>query len=276
MLPKQTVRLGSVGPDVLRLQELLRRLNLYDGKMDSKFGPKTEASLREYQGLNGLVVDGVAGPMTWAKLHESVPHEFVMTPEDTIVDITAQTEGGGRYDAFTPNDNGAGVSYGLIQFNSRKGTLPELLRRFCQADTETFMRIFADDALHALDASFVRTADLSQEPWPRRLRETAQYEQFRAVQRKLAIELYLRPVLEACERFGLRSQRAVSMAFDCAVQRGPETARNLLLAAYRKGGANEKAILKTFAALADKVKNSGNRRTKLLNSERLRDTPWDE
>lgn len=36
--------------------------------IDGEFGPKTEAALREYQKKNGLTVDGVAGPATYAKL----------------------------------------------------------------------------------------------------------------------------------------------------------------------------------------------------------------
>lgn len=36
--------------------------------IDGEFGPKTENALREYQKNNGLEVDGVAGPATYAKL----------------------------------------------------------------------------------------------------------------------------------------------------------------------------------------------------------------
>ena len=36
--------------------------------IDGEFGPLTETALREYQKKNGLEVDGVAGPATYAKL----------------------------------------------------------------------------------------------------------------------------------------------------------------------------------------------------------------
>lgn len=36
--------------------------------IDGEFGPKTENALREFQKKNGLDVDGIAGPATYAKL----------------------------------------------------------------------------------------------------------------------------------------------------------------------------------------------------------------
>lgn len=36
--------------------------------IDGEFGPNTENALREYQKKNGLDVDGIAGPATYAKL----------------------------------------------------------------------------------------------------------------------------------------------------------------------------------------------------------------
>src|SRR6185503_9381628 len=46
---------------------------------------------------------------------------------DRVIDKTARVEGGGRYDAFNPNDNGHGISFGLIQFNQKAGSLPQLM-----------------------------------------------------------------------------------------------------------------------------------------------------
>jgi putative chitinase len=34
----------------------------------TNFGPKTEAAVKEWQAKNGLVVDGIVGPATWAKI----------------------------------------------------------------------------------------------------------------------------------------------------------------------------------------------------------------
>ena len=54
--------------DVLPVQERLKRIGLYKGKLDGIFGPLTYHSVLSYQALHKLNVDGVVGPKTWAKL----------------------------------------------------------------------------------------------------------------------------------------------------------------------------------------------------------------
>lgn len=59
-----TIKRGSNEPDVILLQSYL---NL---KTDGDFGPKTEAALKEFQGENDLVSDGICGPKTWKELRD--------------------------------------------------------------------------------------------------------------------------------------------------------------------------------------------------------------
>lgn len=65
-----TLSLGSTGPEVKTLQARLLALGyalpLYG--VDGDFGPETETAVRAYQRANGLEVDGIVGPTTWAKL----------------------------------------------------------------------------------------------------------------------------------------------------------------------------------------------------------------
>jgi N-acetyl-anhydromuramyl-L-alanine amidase AmpD len=70
-----TVRRGSTGWHVARLQRLLRlhRLLPEGALVDGDFGPVTEAAVRDFQELHGLEVDGVVGPLTWAALLASEP-----------------------------------------------------------------------------------------------------------------------------------------------------------------------------------------------------------
>ena len=64
-----TLRSGSHGPDVRRLQRILVMIKLLGfEQIDGTFGPKTEAAVRSFQGSEGLTVDGVVGPRTWAAL----------------------------------------------------------------------------------------------------------------------------------------------------------------------------------------------------------------
>lgn len=53
-----TLRRGSTGPQVVKLQEALGL------KADGNFGPGTEEAVRRYQRAKGLTADGIAGPAT--------------------------------------------------------------------------------------------------------------------------------------------------------------------------------------------------------------------
>jgi peptidoglycan hydrolase-like protein with peptidoglycan-binding domain len=64
-----TLRTGSSGPDVRRLQRILVMIKVLDfDEIDGVFGPKTDAAVRSVQEGAGLAVDGIAGPNTWAAL----------------------------------------------------------------------------------------------------------------------------------------------------------------------------------------------------------------
>ena len=58
---------GTKGPLAAAIQAALCEAG-QSLDIDGEFGPLTETALREYQKKNGLEVDGVAGPATYAKL----------------------------------------------------------------------------------------------------------------------------------------------------------------------------------------------------------------
>jgi peptidoglycan L-alanyl-D-glutamate endopeptidase CwlK len=59
-----TLRDGSTGQDVLRLQARLKELGFSPGAMDGSFGPGTEAAVKAFQMSNGLLADGIVGART--------------------------------------------------------------------------------------------------------------------------------------------------------------------------------------------------------------------
>ncbi|QUL98658.1 MAG: N-acetylmuramoyl-L-alanine amidase [Candidatus Fermentithermobacillus carboniphilus] len=65
------LRQGSSGQAVLTLQERLKDLGYDPGPVDGIFGPWTDAAVRTFQRHNGLYVDGVVGPITWAALERA-------------------------------------------------------------------------------------------------------------------------------------------------------------------------------------------------------------
>lgn len=55
---------GSRGDEVRAVQQKLKELGLYSGKVDGIFGNATEKGVRAFQKQCGLKVDGIAGPKT--------------------------------------------------------------------------------------------------------------------------------------------------------------------------------------------------------------------
>lgn len=69
--PGYPLNVGSSGPDVVVLQTALNRISQsYPAipkipAVDGIFGPRTQATVRAFQEIFGLNVDGVVGPATW-------------------------------------------------------------------------------------------------------------------------------------------------------------------------------------------------------------------
>ncbi|MDY6940142.1 MAG: peptidoglycan-binding protein [Cyanobacteriota bacterium] len=67
LYPLPTLRLGRSGEEVRYLQALLHDFG-YAIAADGRFGPNTEAALKQFQRRYGLLVDGIAGRNTWSLL----------------------------------------------------------------------------------------------------------------------------------------------------------------------------------------------------------------
>jgi len=64
-----TLQLGSIGPDVRRLQILFVMTKLLDYTgIDGNFGPQTQDAVKSFQQSSNLTADGVVGPATWNAL----------------------------------------------------------------------------------------------------------------------------------------------------------------------------------------------------------------
>ena len=66
-LPNPTLKKGSGGTRVVKLQKFLNWYLKINLATDGNLGPKTEAALIKFQANEGLVPDGVYGPKTYAK-----------------------------------------------------------------------------------------------------------------------------------------------------------------------------------------------------------------
>jgi peptidoglycan hydrolase-like protein with peptidoglycan-binding domain len=67
-LDPPTIKKGADGNSVKLLQTLLGEFG-FPTAVDGDFGPNTETALKDFQTFWGtLVVDGIAGPLTWTAL----------------------------------------------------------------------------------------------------------------------------------------------------------------------------------------------------------------
>ena len=66
---RPTIKYGSRGSDVTYLQQRLTAKGYSVGTIDGIFGIKTLEAVKAFQAENGLTVDGIVGPKTWAKLN---------------------------------------------------------------------------------------------------------------------------------------------------------------------------------------------------------------
>jgi len=59
------LRIGSTGLPVRRAQKRMSLVGFDVGGVDGRYGPKTEAAVKDLQKRSEVTVDGVVGPQTW-------------------------------------------------------------------------------------------------------------------------------------------------------------------------------------------------------------------
>ena len=79
----KTLKKGSRGADVKKMQTALKNNGYYTLAIDGIFGKGTLAAVKAYQKANGLKVDGIAGPQTLGKLYSSTAAAAAAKPSST-------------------------------------------------------------------------------------------------------------------------------------------------------------------------------------------------
>lgn len=65
---RKTLYWGTTGNDVIIVQTKLKEWGYFKGVVDGYFGADTSQAVKDFQAKNGLAVDGIVGPQTWAAL----------------------------------------------------------------------------------------------------------------------------------------------------------------------------------------------------------------
>ncbi len=88
-----TIKQGSTGPNVIRLQQDLTQLGYYSGAIDGDFGPGTKQAVINFQQARGLIADGIVGPNTWSEINKLLCSSYTgdqwrrMTESEEIEEI---------------------------------------------------------------------------------------------------------------------------------------------------------------------------------------------
>ncbi|MEE8497462.1 MAG: peptidoglycan-binding protein [Acidimicrobiia bacterium] len=96
--PTAIVRFGDRGLVVIEVQSLLTDAGFSLGRVDGVFGSLTESAVRAFQSAEGLSVDGVVGPQTFAALSGEVQRVIITRFGDTgpaVVEVQSLLATGG-------------------------------------------------------------------------------------------------------------------------------------------------------------------------------------
>lgn len=140
--------------------------------------------------------------------------------ESRIMQLIADNEGG--WSAVSGNFDGQLLSFGPLQWNAGQGTLEPLLRSVPRDVLKATMgEAFAHACLTGQLRTFVKAEVLSGSlvaaPWKTRLQNLARTPECQAAFTRAAAP-YFRVARAYCDRFGFRSERALALCMDIAVQ----------------------------------------------------------
>lgn len=140
---------GSEGDDVKKLQSRLIELGYIcgTGTADGIYGNGTYNSVKDFQRLNGLSVDGIAGQNTLTALYSANPERYEFIPgNDDIVGyaVNAISRWEGNYTSINPREP---VSIGILQWYQERAH--DLLRSIREQDARLVENILGKDSVLA-------------------------------------------------------------------------------------------------------------------------------
>jgi hypothetical protein len=151
-----------------------------------------------------------------------------------IIHRVAVVESGGSYAAQNRNSDGAGLAFGLLQWTQRSGSLGALLRTMSKADPTRFSQVFGADAGRLLTATTSAeeasrmSLPLWAPPWTASFAAAGAAPSLQRAQlRHAQTGVEWKATTEIMALFNLRTERAATLAFDRAVQQGPNGAKGI-------------------------------------------------
>ena len=143
----------------------------------------------------------------------------------TLLRKTSEHEG--NYWSVQANLDGNGVSYGILQWTQKSGSLGRLLREMAAADPVAFGRFFGASWAKLLDVTgrasleAVDGVSLWAEPWVSRFATAGRWPAFQQVQARVAAESeYMAGAVEIARLLGVSTERAMVLYYNRTVHQG--------------------------------------------------------
>ncbi|HEV8239982.1 MAG TPA: peptidoglycan-binding domain-containing protein [Thermoanaerobaculia bacterium] len=238
------------------------------------FGPATTSAVRQVQEAAKLPLSGGVDQATLRAMiarrvtKPAASQGYLCLVLDVafrgltrVMSLTSQFEGGGMFGAINRNTDGAGLSYGLIQWAQKPRRLREILAGFQQQEPATFAAIFGNGDAALAQALITHTAkinggvdaagrttdakfDLVNEPWLTRFRNAALEPALQKVQVSVALAAFA-DTLAKVRSFApqLVSERALAFMLDLANQHGDAGAESIFKAVSKPGIAQSALFL---------------------------------
>ncbi len=144
----------------------------------------------------------------------------------TLLKKTSEHEG--QFWSVQANLDGNGVSYGILQWTQKSGSLGRLLRAMASADPVAFGRFFGASWMKLLDVTGQASLEavdgvvLWAEPWVSRFTAAGRWPAFQQAQASLAAESeYMDGAVAIAKVLGVATERAMTMYYNRTVQQGP-------------------------------------------------------
>lgn len=171
--------------------------------------------------------------------------------------VTHNEAGHKSFTAFNPDDNGSGISVGLMQWNQERGKLPELVDAWHDKNPAKFDRIFAGSSANMLDESWLRSVDFSSKPALTGAMQTALAD---SEYQRVQVDLRNGHIEDSCELardYRFTSLRGRAVVADLVNQLGEGGARSMLRRLALTG--NESQRIERLKTVSDGRINAADR-----------------
>jgi peptidoglycan hydrolase-like protein with peptidoglycan-binding domain len=221
---------GARGGIIEQIQQRLNAAGLSAGMADGRYGTNTITAVTAFQSAHGLTATGQIDVDTWSSLMQM----DIPAVRDRALQLTAAFEGHG-FTLALGNFDGAGLTWGIIGFTLRSGSLknvfervlaqnPDLVRQAFGANTDQWLGILTAPPSQqmAFADSISQDSDKRRLPadWLAAFRTFGSMPAVQAVQVQVADRSYFQPALQTAARYALTTELGLALCFDIHVQNG--------------------------------------------------------